>query len=1246
MVGALRAEDFEGPWVFGKINNVYFPTLVDTACPFNILSHDMVGALGLNLEEKDMHVSGVGEGQVKIIGTCRAVMAIGSYEHAVMTEFLVSDAFSGFAFFGLEEQREFGVVIDTGRSQLLIRDHTIPFWRSKSELVRCAAVEAKKIDNSIRIKVELTIPTVLPANSNVITTGKLIFPPGVEPVKGQYLIDPVLLRQEYGLLSPRTVVKVGDDCSVPVLIKNPLPQGLRLLRKSRVGYAELTLVDGADVKDLGGPAPSVDPETGIPHPLDKVKLSHLDAQPELKARVGEMLLQHPTAISRGEYDLGLTSWIEHDIQLKPGHEEPAVEPQRSYPLHKRDIILKTVDELEEKGVIESANSAWRTFPVLAKKKNAETGEWEDCKRFCLDLRKCNEKTLKHSRLLCKVHEVVDAMKGAKYFTKLDLIGGYHQVPLKETARDYTAFCTPSGRQYRYRVMTFGLCNAGQTFSNLMEMVLSQFNWHCALSYLDDVIVWSASADDHLRDVSAILTRMELAGLKVRPEKCEFFKDSVEMLGFVVSQHGIHPDDRKVAAIKNWPVPNNDKDLLSFLATANFYRRFIRSFSTVAWSLYQLTHQGVKWQWKAKHLKAFNKIKTLLCSAPVMIMPDTSKPFWLDTDWSRRGCGWVLNQEGPDGHLHPVAYGSKSLTKSESRYGSTKGEFYALCEGVLSNRHYLEGAVFTIRCDNRALSYLTSYKTKDLTFRTARMLEKLAGFGEFKVQFIPGKANIPADALSRIPKTEMNFSELPTENVMAPIAVSREQFDWKKEQDRDDDLKTLKTWLTEGSKPSHEEVSALSPCLRSYWFSFDQFRLLDGVVVRVWTEVDGSADKMLKVVPLGLRNRILEGHHDQLAHPGVTRLNLLLRRKFFWYKMSDDSRRYVETCSICQVTKAKVTKAPLIQHPLSYMSQKVFMDVKGVLSTTERGNAYYIVLVDGWSKWVAVIPLPDIRAVTVYSAIYNQWITQMGQMVQLHSDKGSSLVGDVAKQFVDMMNIKQTTTVSYHQMANGEAERNIRSTIQLISSILAEEGDLEWDLACPKVAWALNVTPSTTTGQSPWLVKHSSGEEAIIPADVAVENLPEGRTVDVVVRSLRERQARMFKKVSKATGNALRRQKAYYDRGVRGQEIQEGDTVRYDNHVRNPSIDKSFQLKYVNKLFRVTSKLSEVNYEIEDAVGKKIVVHFNQLKKVPTVNPVATEGLQAETESVQEETAVRRSGRQRQTPARLRDYDLSSGPTVG
>jgi hypothetical protein len=214
-------------------------------------------------------------------------------------------------------------------------------------------------------------------------------------------------------------------------------------------------------------------------------------------------------------------------------------------------------------------------------------------------------------------------------------------------------------------------------------------------------------------------------------------------------------------------------------------------------------------------------------------------------------------------------------------------------------------------------------------------------------------------------------------------------------------------------------------------------------------------------------------------------------------------------------------------------------------------AWYLVCIVGWSKWTELIPLPDAEATTVYSAFYNGWACHHRVPVQLHSDQRPNLVKSVGAAVADLLNIYRTRTVSFHPMGNGAVEPAVRNSIKVISTIIAGEVNsdpLEWDISCPKAALAINMSPSTSTLQMPWLVKHSSCSKAILPVLIMADDLPWVQDVDVVVRNLQERQKRMFQVVSWATGVALQRQKGYYDLKVKGPEIQVGDRVVYEDKI--------------------------------------------------------------------------------------------------
>ena len=1245
-IAALRAGQLKGPWIRADISvpgtsgqgcsPLNIALACDSFCPTNILSERIVREAGLSVVDHDSYILGVGDGQLRLTGTTSANVMIGRSVRCLT--FKVSPDIVDFGFFSFPEWLRWDFEIRARQGCISFDGGEVPFfWKMEDSMKpenRMASMTSKLTDAP---KVVLVDSVVVPPSGSAegyLTRGRVV---DDIDISGDLCFEPTNLKTRYGMTGPRIVQRVGEQRLVSIIINNPFPVPIKLFRGAHVGHLFEAEVDDRDPKEMND-----DPKTSPDeHPLDKLDGRIGKDTPgwtdERMARVKEMLRRRHLAFSRGDQDVGRTDWCEFEIELKPDCPGPQADAQRGYSIHKRGLIQEVVQGLLDKDFIEAATSSWRAWPVLAKKKDPNTGEWIPNKRFCIDYRSLNAVTSKWNRLLCKVPEVLDAMNGASWFTSIDLVGAYHQVPMSENSRPKTAFTVPgTGRQYQWKVLPFGLSNAGACFSQLMDQVLLGMSYRCALAYLDDVIVWSSSFEQHLKDVEAVLERLELAGLKARPEKCNFFVKEVQLLGHIVTPAGVKPDPLKTKAVEEWPRPENAKELVSFLAFCNFYRRFVKSFSVMAHPLQKLTHDGVEWEWNEVHQHAFEELKRALVSEPVMKMPDVTKSWVLDTDWSRKGIAWVLQQEGEDGKLHPVVYGSRSLTKSEQRYGSTRGEFLAMFEGITNCRHYLLNGDFVVRVDNKALVYLKSYR--DLTHRTARALEMLADYGDFVIRYIPGKKNIPADALSRVPWKETTFSQVDVSEVLAPMATRSSKDageaaeeadevgpnDWVKAQKSDQDLVRLKEWLKDGERPSRQATSALSPALKSYWASFSQFKVKEGVIHRVWTDEMGGDATYLKVVPEKWQQRLLHGYHEDQAHPGVTRLNATLRKKYYWHAMTLDCQRHVETCKLCQVVKPNRVRAPLQQHPLGFVGQRVFWDIKGKLSTTRRGNSYYIVLVDGFSKWTAVIPVPDIRATTVYQAFYDHWVCQNGCPVSLHSDRGSSLIGKVGQAVVDMLNIQQTATVSHHQMGNGAAEAKVKESMHLIARILQEEDSLDWDEACSKTALAINTTVNTVTGQTPWLVKHGQGEEALLPVDLAVGNLPDDKEVDVVVRGLRSTQRRIFDKVVSATGGALRRQKRNYDRIVAGPELSVGDLVRYENHQVDDG-DKSFTPKFRNVLFQVEEVMGNgVNYrlksvDLEKPVG--LVAHFNQLKKV--VEP----------------REPRRPLRNRRLPKRLEDFDV-------
>ena len=650
-----------GSWVNATVNNCNIAIALDTFCFENIIALDIARGIGCDIYPYSQKVKGVGGATVELSGLATVKTSIGGISKQV--EFKVTDGIQGFAFVGLNEMKRWGMVIDAATETVNFRDRRIPFFETKANLMSsCAAMgsEDPSVNEPKGFTVRLTESIVVPPMTDMVVNG-IIKESESEVPNGEYRFDPVTLKQRYGMIAPRAVVTVRSDRQVPLMLKNPFPVSIRLFRQAEVGLLfETEIIDTEHIKDMNAPVDGQEDISPDDHPISSLKLDHLSD--DKRAKVEDMLKKRYKAFSRGTHDLGFTDWIVHDIELKEGQQEPVAEPQRSYPIHKRQIIDDTVQELLDQDVIEAATSSWRCWPVLASKRCDLTKQWIPDSRFCLDTRILNSRTIKHARLLPKVSEVIDCMGDACYFTKIDLQSAYHQVGLTERAKDMVSFCIPGGRQFRQKRMCFGLVNAGATFQSLMDMVLTGLSYSTCLAYLDDVVVWSKSFEDHVRDVDVVLRRLENAGLKAKTKKCELFVDEIDILGHKVNKHGVFPDPMKVKCVENWPVPEDVSEVLSFLAFANFYRRSIQDYSKRSWILNRLTHKNVPWSWTARHQSAFDDIKKALCEAPVMMLPDITKKFYLDTDYSRKGIGWVLQQEGEDGRLHPILYGSRSLSQ--------------------------------------------------------------------------------------------------------------------------------------------------------------------------------------------------------------------------------------------------------------------------------------------------------------------------------------------------------------------------------------------------------------------------------------------------------------------------------------------------------------------------------------------------------------------------------------------------------
>ena len=419
------------------------------------------------------------------------------------------------------------------------------------------------------------------------------------------------------------------------------------------------------------------------------------------------LLKEYQNVFREELPDGLPPRRAVDHAIETGDASPV--NKNAYPLSVQQLEEQTrqIDELLRRGLIRESISPWGAPVLFVLKK---TGEW----RMCIDYRMLNSKTIKNAYPLPRIQDCIDRLGKARHLSSIDLLSGYWQLRVAEDDIPKTAFNTRYGK-YEFLVMPFGLTNAPATFQTLMNSILRPYIDKFVLVYLDDILVYSNSQEEHLEHLRLVFEALQQHSLYARPDKCVFDQPRVEFCGHLVGQGIVEVLDSKVKAIKEWPQPRNVQEVRQFYGLVNYYRRFIRHFSIIAAPLSDLfrSHEGNMRKkrpiaWSMLHQAAFERLKNAMTTVPVLIQPDPTRPYTIETDSSDFGNGMALYQEGDDGKLHPVAFDGRKLQGAEIRYPTHEKELLAIKDALQKWHHYIEnGLPITIITDHDSLKYMNT-----------------------------------------------------------------------------------------------------------------------------------------------------------------------------------------------------------------------------------------------------------------------------------------------------------------------------------------------------------------------------------------------------------------------------------------------------------------------------------------------------------------------------------------------------------
>lgn len=899
---------------------------------------------------------------------------------------------------------------------------------------------------------------------------------------------------------------------------------------------------------------------------------NLDHLPECHQRsVQEILDKFENNVSKNPEDIGFCELTSHRIHT--GDHFPIATRQWPLPHSTKETMKKQCGKMQAMDVVEKCYSGWNS-PVLLVRKSDGTF------RFCVDFRKINEISTKDRYPLPLIDTVLKSLKGATCFTTLDLRSGYWQIPVHEDDRDKTAF-TIDGETYRFKRLPFGLHNAPATFQRLMNQVLAPVLGKSALVYLDDIIIYSKNANEHLEHLNNVLELISTAGLKISPGKCEFLKNELKYLGHVVSHEGIKVDPDKVTAIREMKPPNTVRGVRGFMGMASYYRKFVPNFSALAAPLTELTKKNKRFVWTEKHQEAFQVLKDKLMMAPVLQYPDYEKTFRIHCDSSDRALGAMLCQQ-QDGVDMPIAFYSRKFSPAETRYSTTEKEALAIVDSVKHFSPHVFGYHFQVLTDHAPLRYLFNYKpTVPRITRWALFLSEY----DYEIIYKPGREHVVPDQLSR-PVNAIQVASGPQDDQYNPADVFDPET-MRSAQLAEPQLERLIRAL-EGATDTQvtpEEMERHTLHERCLYLA---------QTGEVGEDTEGEVQIRLMIPESHKKQALLLSHDSTIGgHYGFKKTWHRAKKMFFWPNMMADVRQHVSNCITCQkrnhhgTLQAKIQNFPSVTQPM----ERVGVDLIGKISPSWKGYQYVLTIVCHFSRYVQAYPLRDKRAETVADAFLD-YICRYGCPSHVVADRGSEFTSAIFKEVNALMNAKLHFTTAFHPQSNGMTE-SFNKLLKNTLFALVENDVKSWDDQLPCAVLALNCSYHPAIRQTPYYLFHGRHPP------LQYSRLLNSATLDYSLtdESPKSRIARL----KKAFSRALEASDDAHELNCRYKKVKmypfaEGDVVFLRNDATRRGPHSKFRANWIGP-FLINQKLTEVNFEIEPLYchGQKKVVHMNRLK---------------------------------------------------
>ena len=862
---------------------------------------------------------------------------------------------------------------------------------------------------------------------------------------------------------------------------------------------------------------------------EKFRLPHLNK--EEREKLINLCYKFAHCFYSEDCDLSFTNQVKHSIRTV--NNDPIFTKSFRHPHNMQEEIQRQITKLLQDNIIRPSISPYSS-PVWIVPKKTDASQKKKY-RMVIDYRRLNENTIEDKYPLPKIEEILDNLGKCTYFTTLDLAQGFHQIEMHPDSIEKTAFTVNNGH-YEYLRMPFGLKNAPATFQRMMDNVLREYQYKTCFVYMDDIVIFSKSLQDHLIHLEQIFKKLKETNLKVQLDKSEFLRKEVNFLGHVITPDGITPNPIKIQAIQKYPIPKTVKEIKSYLGLVGYYRKFIPNFARLTQPMTKCLRKNEKINISdPSYQEAFEVTKEAICNAPVLIYPDFSKPFTLTTDASTVAIGSVLSQSD-----RPVAFYSRTLNSAEKNYSPIELELLSILASTRHFRPYLFGKPFTVETDHNPLVWLS--KIKEPNSRLIRWRLKLEEF-DFVIKYKKGKENHVADALSRI---EINFNENesiipqcetnPDPNELDEILkdlLHNTSLSHINDKDLDELIETrhsinnddnglvipitehpvnhFKNQLIILLDKDAKEVSTT----RDYLFDKTKVRLtikipaeniensmsdicknrmnpntttclfipdekLKEVTLNLFKQYLNNSVKLLisyikltDVQTLDAQKELIIKYHDE-THNGINETYKQLKQKYYFPKLQELITSVINKCDIClQAKYERKPYKPQFKGPT--ISSKPFDTI--YIDTFQYRTSKFLTIIDSFSKYAQAYLIKTNTAPEILNKL-RHFIAHHDRPKRIVCDQGSEFKNKTFEEYLNMLGIELHYTTAYNPNSNSFIERFHSTILEKLRIINIKNPNEKPGNQMITAVWIYNQSIHNATGYSPFSILYGPYEHEL------------------------------------------------------------------------------------------------------------------------------------------------------------------------